>query len=143
MAAVSTIVPVFWVHAPCVPSFWDVEDTVWVPELPVWAPVMVATVTVEPVASAKLQFKTIVMVLVAPAMGLFCSMVFTLKTGTTTLSGSSPLGIPSSVAPVVVIEAEAIAPTVLPLPSFTTAATVMAGEDCALQWIIQVVTAMQ
>ena len=87
-------------------------------------------VTVDPAARSKSAVSATVNVLVAPDPGVLCRIDFRLKLGTTTLSGSVPLATPYSAAPSFVIAADAIEPTLLPLPSLISADTLTAGDAC-------------
>jgi hypothetical protein len=114
--AVNTSVPVDWSHAPLVPNRPSVEVTVKLLSA-VCDPVSPVMVTVDPAARSKLAVRETVNVLVARDPGVLCRIDFTSKLGTITLSGSAPLATPYSAVPGFAIAADAIEPTLLPLPS--------------------------
>ena len=58
--------------------------------------------------------------------------------GTTTVSGSAPLATPCRAVPGFAIAADAIEPTLLPLPSSIAADTLTAGDDCAVAVFVKV-----
>jgi hypothetical protein len=128
-AAVNTSVPVDWSHAPLVPNRPSVDVTVKL--LPVVcesvSPVMV---TVDPAGRSKSAVSETVNVLVAPDAGVLCPIDFTVKLGTTTVSGSAPLATPYSAVPGLSIAAFAIKPT-LTLWFLISADTLTAGDDFA------------
>ena len=74
-------------------------------------------VTVDPTGRLKSAVSETVSVLVAPDPGVLCWIDFRLKLGTTTVSGSAPLATPCRAVPGFAIAADAIEPTLLPLPS--------------------------
>jgi hypothetical protein len=86
-------------------------------------------VTVDPVARSKLAVSETVNVLVAPDRGVLCRIDFMVKLGTTTVSGSAPSATPNRAPPGFVISADAIEPTLLPLPSSISARTLTDGDD--------------
>jgi hypothetical protein len=138
-AAVNTSSPGDCVHAPLVPNWLDVEDTVKLALVTVCDPVSPVMVTVDPVARLKLAVnETVNMLLVAPDTGVLCWIDFRLKLGTTTVSGSAPLDTPYSAVPGFAIAADAIEPTMVPLPSLITADTLTAGDDCAVAVLVKV-----
>jgi hypothetical protein len=130
-AAVNTSSPDDCVHAPLVPNRSSVDVTGKLALSAVCDPVSPVMVTVDPAARSKSAVSETVIVLVAPDFGVLCWIDFRLKLGTTTVSGSAPLATPSRSHPGFVISADAIEPTLLPLPSWISADTLTAGDACA------------
>ena len=93
-------------------------------------------VIVEPVTRFTFAVSTIVRVFDAPAIGLFCSIVFTLNSGMITVSGSLPAATPCCALPVLVISADTIIPRLFELPSTMAALTVTVGDTCALVGLV-------
>jgi hypothetical protein len=87
-------------------------------------------VTVDPAGRSKSAVSETVNVLVAPDAGVLCPIDFTVKLGTTTVSGSAPLATPYSAVPGLSIAAFAIKPT-LTLWFLISADTLTAGDDFA------------
>jgi hypothetical protein len=95
-------------------------------------------VIVDPVARLKLTISETVNVFRTPASISLCLIDFRLKLGTFTVSGSAPLATPYSAVPGFAIAADAIEPTLLPLPSVIAADTLTAGDDCAVAVFVKV-----
>jgi hypothetical protein len=136
-AAVNTSVPVDSVHAPLVPNRFPVEPTVKLALFAVCDSVSPVIVTLDPSGRLKSALSETVSVLVAPDPGVLCRIDFTVKLGTTTFSGSSPVVTPYSAAPGLTIAADAIEPT-LTSPSSIAADTLTAGESCAVAGFVKV-----
>ena len=94
-------------------------------------------VTVDPVVRLKLAVNETVNKLVAPDTGVLCWIDFRLKLATSTVSGSAPLATPYSAVPGFAIAADAIEPTLVPLPSLIAADTLTAGDDCAVAVLVK------
>jgi hypothetical protein len=128
-ATVNTSCPGVCVHVPLVPNSSPVEVTVTL--LPdVCEPVSPVMVTLDPAGRSKSAVSETVNVLVAPDAGVLCPIDFTVKLGTTTVSGSAPLATPYSAVPGLSIAAFAIKPT-LTLWFLISADTLTAGDDFA------------